>query len=386
MKNLNMKMLPLLNVVNTPEMEQVAIEVLRSGRIASGVYVSAFEDGLAKLLGQQNVVTTVDMTSAIYLALHLAGVQAGDDVLTSAFACMSTNSPIATIGARPIWVDMAANSAFISVADFEAAITPKTKAAILYHLAGYPGPVQEIATICKKHGIALIEDCDNALLATIDYKNVGGFGDYAAYSFYPNRQINTTEGGALVCKKPVDALRARKLRRFGIDGSTFRAVSGEISPASDIPEAGWSMTLNNLCSALGLAQLQTVNDRIEKTRSNAAILIEKLSALPNIKILQGMPNSQPVYWALMIQVESRDAILEQLKLHSVMASQLHQRNDNYSCFVQSERSLPNTTELQRTVIALPCGWWLSAIDLAHIVDAIKSALENVSRAIHKVAE
>jgi dTDP-4-amino-4,6-dideoxygalactose transaminase len=381
-----MQTLSLFNVVNTPEMETVAIEVMRSGRIASGTYVPAFEDGLSKLLGQQNIVTTVDMTSAIYLALHLAGVKAGDDVLTTAFACMSTNSPIATIGARPIWVDMAANSAFISVADFEAAITPKTKAAILYHLAGYPGPIQEIAAICKKYGIALIEDCDNALLAKVDGKNVGVFGDYAVYSFYPNRQINTTEGGALICKKPSDALLAKKLRRFGIDGSSFRTRSGEISPAADIPEAGWSMTLNNLCSALGLAQLQTVNDLVEKTRKNALFLIEKLTVLIGVNILQAMPNSQPVYWALLIQVENRDSVLEQLKLQGVMASQLHQRNDIYSCFTNSERNLPNTTELQNTIIALPCGWWLGASDLAKIVDVIKNALENVSGASYKMAE
>jgi dTDP-4-amino-4,6-dideoxygalactose transaminase len=381
-----MKTVSLFTAINTSEMEAAAIEVMRSGRIANGAYVTAFETGLTALLGQQNIVTTIDMSSAIHLALYLAGVRSGDDVLTSAFACMSTNSPIATLGARPIWVDMAASSAYINMADFEAAITPQTKAAILYHLAGYPAPAKEIAAICKKHGITLIEDCDNALLATIDDVFVGGFGDFAVYSFYPNRQINTTEGGALVCKDPAHALRARHLRRFGIDATTFRASTGEISEASAIPEAGWSIGLNNLCSAIGCAQLHSIVERIKKTRDNAAWLIEKLSAIPEVTLLHELPGSQSSYWALLMQVEDRDAVLEQLKAQGVLASKLHQRNDIYTCFIPSSRNLPNTTELQRTVIALPCGWWLTQADLVQIVQAVKNALIKISPVCYKVRQ
>lgn len=378
-----MKTVSLFNVVNTPEMEATAIEVMRSGRIANGTYVPAFEAGLTKLLDQQNIVSTIDMSSAIHLALSLAGVRAGDDILTSAFACMSTNSPIATLGARPIWVDMAASSAYVDVDAFEAAITPQTKAAILYHLAGYPGPAKKIAEICKKYSIVLIEDCNNALLATIDGKHVGGFGDFAVYSFYPNRQINTTEGGALVCKDPAHALRARKLRRFGIDATTFRANTGEINEASVIPEAGWSIGLNNLCSAIGCEQLHSVAERMIKTRNHAAWLIEKLSAIPEVTLLHELPGSQPSYWALLMQVEDRDAVLELIKAQGVLASKLHQRNDIYTCFTPSLHNLPNTTELQRTLIALPCGWWLTQADLKRIVQALKNALRNSSPVLYK---
>lgn len=381
-----MKTVSLFSAINTSEMEAVAIDVMRSGRIASGAYVTEFETGLTTLLGQQNIVTTIDMSSAIHLALYLAGVRAGDDVLTSAFACMSTNSPIATLGARPIWVDMAASSAYINVEDFEVAITPKTKAAIIYHLAGYPGPAKAVAAICKKYGITLIEDCDNAIFATIDEVFVGGFGDFAVYSFYPNRQINTTEGGALVCKNPEHALQAKKLRRFGIDATTFRASTGEISEASDIPEAGWSIGLNNLCSAIGCAQLYSVAERMKKTRTNAAWLIEKLSVIPEVTLLHELSGSQSSYWALLMQVEDRDEVLEQIKAQGVQASKLHQRNDIYTCFIPSFRNLPCTNELQRTVIALPCGWWLTQADLVQIVQAVKNALIKIAPDYYKVKQ
>jgi len=372
------KSIPLFGVINLPEMEKVAVEVLKSGRIASGEYVSKFEDCLGQLLGQKNVVTTVDMTSAIYLALHLSGVKAGDEVITTAFACMATNSPIATIGAKPIWVDLEEHSACISVADFEASITPNTKAAILYHLAGYPGPARQISDICKKRGIKLIEDCDNALLAELDGDYVGCFGDFAIYSFYPNRQINATEGGALVCKDQNDANRARKLRRFGINSVTFRLGDGEINPASDIHEVGWSITLNNLCSALGAAQINSVNERLEKTRINAKYLIESLLNTPGVTILASAPNSLPAYWALLIQVEGRDSMLEALKSLGIGCSQLHQRNDAYSGFTGNARNLPNTTRMQNSVLALPCGWWLSSEEVEFIASQVKQSLIKIS--------
>jgi dTDP-4-amino-4,6-dideoxygalactose transaminase len=372
------KSIPLFGVVNLPEMEQAALDVLRSGRIASGEYVSKFEDGLGQLLGQKNVVTTVDMTSAMYLALHLSDVKAGDEVITTAFACMATNSPISTIGAKPIWVDLEEYSACISIADFEAAITPNTKAAILYHLAGYPGPARQISDICKKHGIKLIEDCDNALLAEVDDGYVGSFGDFAIYSFYPNRQINTTEGGALVCKNQKDALRARNLRRLGIDASTFRMGNGEINPESDIPEVGWSITLNNLCSAIGVAQINSVDERLERTRKNAKYLIESLSKTSGVTILASAPNSLPAYWALLIQVEERDSLFWALKSSGISCSQLHQRNDAYSGFTGNARNLPNTTRMQKSVLALPCGWWLSSEEVEFVASQFKQSLIKIS--------
>lgn len=371
-----MSVLPLFGVVNTPEMEAAALAVLRSGRIASGPHVAAFEAGLGELLDQSHVVTTVDMTSALHLALYLAGVRPGDDVLTTAFACMSTNSAIAGCGGRPVWVDVSPASACMDVVDFERAITPATRAVILYHLAGYPGPVQAIAEMCRQRGIVLIEDCDNALLATVDGQQVGTFGDFAVFSFYPNRQINTTEGGALACRDPDDAIRARKLRRFGIDASSFRTAAGEINPQSDIPVIGWSMAMNNLCAALGSVQLQGVAQRIAQTRLHAQQIKDGLASCAGLTLLTPSAGALPSYWGVLIAVEQRDVVLAALKARGVAASILHQRNDIYSGFVACRRELPNTDILQRSIIALPCGWWLSAQDIKQLIAAVMSALHE----------
>jgi len=374
-----MKNIPLFGVVNSPEMEQKAIEVLRSGRIASGEYITQFEAGFGELIGAKDVVSTVDMSSALILALHLAGVTSGDEVITTAFACMSTNSAISNCGATPVWVDVKPQSVEMDIADFVQKLTPQTKAVILYHVAGYPGPAKEIAAICKQRGITLIEDCDNALFATRTGEHVGSYGDFAIYSFYPNRQINTTEGGALICKDPNMAARARKLRRFGIDAKNFRDLNGEIDPNSDIPEIGWGCTMNNLCAAMGTVQLTTAEARVAKARENVSILTEKIGAISSLErhitLMPIASDADPAYWVLLLWIKHRNEVLKSMKLQGVSVSILHQRNDVYSGFhVQATpNQLPNTTHLQNHVLAVPCGWWISLQDIDHIVTSLQNA-------------
>lgn len=374
-----MKNIPLFGVVSSTAMETAALEVLRSGRIANGEYVARFESGLGSLLGVDNVVSTVDMTSALIMALHLAGVRQGDEVLAIAYACMSTNAAISQCGARPVWVDVHAENACMDVDDAAKKITGATKAVILYHVAGYPGPAREIAELCRTRGIALIEDCDNALLATRDGSHVGTHGDFAIYSFYPNRQINTTEGGALVCKDRENAIKARKLRRFGIDAASFRNSNGEINPASDIPEIGWAATMNNLCAALGCTQLSEVQERMRETRANVEELLRRFEATPEIashvKMITPISAARPAYWTLLLLLKQRDQVLLSMKQQGIHVSIMHQRNDIYSGFKQDAVVvLPQTDYLQEHILAIPCGWWLSEEDLGAIVIALKNAI------------
>lgn len=370
--------IPLYGVVNLPEMEANALEVLRSGRIASGHFVSQFEARFGELIGLPNVISLVDMTSALYLALHLAGISEGDEVITTAFACLSTNSAIAQHKAVPIWVDVKPQTVEMDIADLESKISRKTKAVILYHVAGYPGPAREIADLCTKHNIVLIEDCDNALLATRDSKVVGSHGDFAVYSFYPNRQINTAEGGALVCKSHAMADKARKLRRFGIDFKTFRTIQGEINPASDVPEIGWGMTLNNLNAALGCAQIASVKIRENKTKENVRKLTRLIENMKGIRPVPVIEHGVSAYWVFLLFSDNRDSVMEALKRQGIMASIIHQRNDVYSGFhSKHECQLPNTSYLQNHVIGIPCGWWLDEQELVKIVAALEVATSCV---------
>lgn len=369
--------IPLFGIFRSAEMEAAVIDVIRSGQIASGGHVEAFRRGFGELVGNPNVVTTNDMSSAIQIALHISGIGRGDEVLTAAYSCMSSNAPIATAGAQAAWVDVDPLTGTMDVADFERSITPRTKAALLYHLAGYPGRVREIAEICRQRGIVLIEDCDNALLATVDGTQVGSFGDFAIHSFYPNRQINATEGGALVCRDAEQVARAIRLRRYGIDLARFRDALGEIDPNCDIAEIGWAATLNNLCSAVGASQLATVAARLSRTRQVAQALSQRLAELPQLALVPALPGATPSYWALLTRVERRDQVMAALKARGVQCSKLHHRTDSYSGFGVPQRDLPGTTAFLASVLALPCGWWMTDDDVDYLVLTLKAVLDEV---------
>ncbi|WP_108649836.1 DegT/DnrJ/EryC1/StrS family aminotransferase [Dongshaea marina] len=370
----------LFHTENNQLMEDISIEILRSGNIASGEYVNKFERGLESVLNQKHVVTLNNMSNAIFLALYLSGVSYGDEVITTSFACMATNSSIATLGATVRWVDLERQSVCMDPAQLELAINERTKAVILYHTSGYPAQVKIISEICRKHNIVLIEDCDNAFLATLDGINVGSFGDFSIYSFYPNRLINTLDGAALVCRDKKDAIRAKKLSRYGIDNTNFRNDLGEINSQSDIPEAGWAMGLSNYCSALGYVQLGGLGLKLERTRRNTLTLIDGLSHYSEIQIINPVAGSKPSYWTLLILCHEREALLRFLRSKNIHASSLHYRNDSYSCFVsKSNVELTNTKYIQEKILSIPCGWWLTEDDLQSIISSFAEIMPNLNK-------
>jgi perosamine synthetase len=364
--------IPLYKAFLNKEMEENACEVLRSGAIAVGKYSSQFINDFGRLVGNPNVIPTSDMSYALQISLRLSGVSEGDHVLTTPFACMATNAPISAIGAKPAWVDLDAKTGMMDPSCLSNSITPKTKALILYHLAGYPAQVQEIAKICHEKGIPLIEDCNNALLAQVGNRPVGSWGEHSIYSFYPNRQINATEGGALVTLTIEDACRALKLRRYGVDSINFRLGNGEINPDSNISEIGWAATFNNLCSSIGLAQISDVSNRVEQARRNAKFLDAVCEGLTYLTPIKPQKEVQPSYWVYLVRTKHSRELMEFLGVRGIKSSKVHYPNHFYTGFGVEIPELKGCNQFYESVLAIPCGWWLEEEEL----QVIATSLEN----------
>ncbi len=347
--------------------------VWASGRLAAGPAVSELEGRLSELAGGRPVVATSDMTQALAIALRLAGVVPGDEVVTQALNCMSSNSAIAMVGATPVWVDVDAETACVDLDDLRACIGPRTRAVVIYHVAGYVGDLVALRRVCTDAGVPLIEDANNALGASADGMPVGSVGDFAIFSFYANRQINAVEGGAVVCRDDAAAAHARRLRRFGIDMASFRRPDGEIDSAIDVPEIGYSASMPNVNAALACLQFDDLQARIERNRANAAFLSASLRDRDGLTFVREREGSCGVFWVALVRSTRRDALLAGLKARGIQASKLHQRNDAYSGFGARPRVLPGTTALEHEMLALPCGWWLSPADLETITDAVRAA-------------
>ncbi len=373
---MSLSTIDLFHPVRLPEMEAAALEVLRSGQIASGPKVIALEHAFSAIAGREHIISTNDLTSAVLLALHLAGVRAGDEVATVAFSCLQSNSPIARLGARPVWIDIDPETISMSVEDLLAKLNPSVKAVMVYHIAGYPSDIQRIAAICRQRGIPLIEDCNNALGAMLDGRPVGTVGDYAVYSLYPNRQINGIDGGMLATPDAATAARATRLRRFGVDGTFFRDARGEINPESDVPEIGWSAALNNLNAAVALSQLKTLSDRTARTFAVASHISDALTVLRRLRPVRPVRSAMPAFWGFLVLSENRDELLMHLKAQGIKSSILHQRNDWYSGFGRHREELPGTDVVMNQILALPCGWWLSDAQINELVMQIVSFDSN----------
>lgn len=369
---MNAEIIDLFHPVSLPEMEVAALEVLRSGQIASGPKVSELERAFAAIVERKYIVSTNDLSSAVTLALHLAGVRAGDEVATIAFSCLQSNSPIARLGARPVWIDIDPTTMSMCVEDLAVHLKPSVKAVMVYHVAGYPADMVRISALCRDKGIPLVEDCNNAIGARIDNRPIGLHGEYAVYSLYPNRQINGIDGGMLATPNAMVAERAIRLRRFGVDAASFRDARGEINPNSDVPEIGWSSAQNNLNSAVALSQMNTLSVRLERISTVADMLKKALGGLRSLRLVRPIPGATPAFWGFLVLTENRDALLEYLKLHGIKASILHQRNDWYTGFDTPRAVLPGTELVMNQLLALPCGYWLT--------DA------QVNKLAHRIAE
>ncbi len=352
---------------------QTAIStVLQSGALAAGAHVGELERRVSDYLGGRDVVALSDMTNAWAMALRLGGVGPGDEVMTLALNCMSSNAAISMAGAIPVWVDIDPETMSMDLSDCERALTAKSKALICYQVAGYPADVRALKAFCDHHGLLFIEDVNNAFGASFNGERIGTVGRLAVLSFYANRQVNGIEGAALICDSVEDAARARRLRRFGIDGSTFRDSAGEIADTVNVPEIGAAASLSNVNARLACYHLDSLDDRVARNQRNAAWLTKRIEQC-RTRAIQPIVGAAAAYWVLFARSRDRDSIMGSLKSNGIHCSKLHQRNDRYSGFGAASRVLPGTTVFQDEVFALPIGWWLDEGDLSRIALALEDA-------------
>ena len=353
-------------------MENIAIEVLRSGQIANGKYIAKLEESFSKIVGTKFCVAVNDLTSALIIALYLVGVKANDEVAIPSFNCLQSTSAIDLLGAKPLWIDIDPNNMSMSTDDLNQKINKDVKAVITYHIAGYPSEIKSISTLCKENKIPLIEDCNNAFGSEINGQPVGTFGEISVYSLYPNRQLNGVEGGLICTSNPEKALFAKRMRRFGIDQKSFRDKNGEIDPKSDIKEIGWSASINNLNAALAFSQLPSLFERQKITRNNANAIYENFPSNKYMYPVKPINNSIPSYWVFLILSDKRNDLLIYLKKNGISSSCLHTRNDQYSAFGKYKNKLIGTEIVMEKLLAIPCGWWLNEIQIERILKVLNN--------------
>ncbi|HEX8954844.1 MAG TPA: aminotransferase class V-fold PLP-dependent enzyme [Burkholderiaceae bacterium] len=358
--------------VHTPAAAHGALKpVLESGRLACGPQVARFEERFAQWMGAGAALAVSDASAALMLALYTLGVRPGDEVLAPALACSATVMPIASLFARPVWYDIDSLTGMPAVHHLAAALTPKTRAILLYHWSGDVAPVAAISDFAKRHDLPLVEDASEALGARLRGAQLGGTADFTVFSFYPTKPLHTGEGAALLSSDPKRLQQASRLRRFGFEPGSLRLPNGDLNPRLDIPLAGFNVPMNEVAATLGLAALDGIGPILAAHRANGAYYETALAGVPGLRLLRRETHAESAYWTYSLLAERRDDLVAKLSAQGIGAQRLHLRNDGYGCFGGVPSELPGTAEFDAANLSIPCGWWVDEAARERVVRCIR---------------
>jgi dTDP-4-amino-4,6-dideoxygalactose transaminase len=247
-------------------------QVLRSGWITTGPQVEAFEAALSRYLGGRAVRAFTSATGALEVALQACGIGHGDEVIVPAMTFAATANVVLRVGARPVFADIDPATRNIDIGRAEKAITPLTRAIMPVHFAGLPVDMDALYALAKRRGLRVIEDAAHAIGSSHRGRRIGSFGDFVAFSFHPNKNLTTIEGGALSMRDPAEARRVERLRFHGIE----RDDSGNM----DVIEAGGKYNLTDVAACVGLGQLRRLEQFNRRRRALAARYFDRLKTDP----------------------------------------------------------------------------------------------------------
>lgn len=347
-----------------------ALATLRSGMVSEGKQVRRFEQELAHRLGLVRPVALNSGTTALHLALVLAGVEQGDEVIIPPQTFIATGMAVLMQGAKPVFADIQLQTGNLNPADLVARITKKTKAIIPVHWAGYPCDLDEINEIASSHHLTVIEDAAHALGATYRQIPIGAISRFTCFSFQAIKHLTTGDGGALCCLRAEDEPQARIRRWFSIDRDN--------SPPSFLGERvynattlGYKYHLNDLGAAIGLGNLEVFPSVLARLRQIAAQYRREFAKVSGITLLESKADRESACWLFTLLVERRDDFLRALQGRGVPASVFHQRIDRNSVF-GGKQELENMRRFDDLQAAVPLHAGLSDTDVETVIAAVKA--------------
>lgn len=288
---------------------QAATRVLRSNNINywTGEVGKTFEQDFAAYCDSQYGIALANGTLALELALHTLDIQAGDEVIVTPRSFYASVSAVAMLGAIPVFADVCLESQNLTTESIKAVLTPKTRAIIVVHLAGWPADMPGIMALAKQHNIAVIEDCAQAQGATINGQKVGSFGDISAYSFCQNKILTTAgEGGAITTN---DQTLYKKAWAFKDHGKNLEKIKAKTTRYVH-DSLGTNYRLSEVQAAVGLSQLQKLDGWLQTRKQHAAFLNAHLSQVKGLRTTLPGPGIEHAYYTYYVFLE-----LDKLKLN-----------------------------------------------------------------------
>lgn len=350
-----------------PDTKQSVGEVLDSGFIGQGPQVEKFEAILRNHFGVHYVNTLNSATSGLQLAVRLLDLQPEDEVLTTPLTCTATNFAILANKVKLRWLDVDPKTCNIDLDDLERKLSHKTKAVMLVHWGGTPCDLNRINQILQRgrdlFGFypIVIEDCAHAWGAEYDGKLIGTHGNICVFSFQAIKHLTTGDGGLLICPDETLHKRAKLLRWYGLD----RTSSTDFRCEQNIEEWGYKFHMNDIAASIGVSNYPHIESLVAKHRANAQFYNENITSCNLLPLNKGSS-----YWVYTLHVEDKPNFIRKLKANNIEVSQVHDRNDKHECLKEYKTLLPGLDEVCKTMVCIPCGWWVTEEDRERIVKTI----------------
>jgi perosamine synthetase len=304
---------------------RAVVETLRSGRLALGPRLEAFERLVAQRVRRQHGIGVNSGTSGLHLCLAALGVEPGDEVITPAFSFVASANCVLHVGATPVFADCDPRTLNVVPHAVERLITDKTKAIIGVEVFGNPAGMAELAAVAARHEIPLVEDCSEALGSRVRDEPVGRFGRMAVFGFYPNKQITTGEGGMIVTDDDRLAELCRSMRNQGRSPEIKEAGQG-LGSWLDHERLGFNYRMSELNAALGMAQMRRLDQLIEARQRVAAAYTRRLMDNTDLMLPTVEPDTFMSWFVYVVRLsdrfteDDRDFIINGLRRHDVGAS------------------------------------------------------------------
>ena len=339
--------------------ERAAVDaVLRSGMLAQGPEVAAFETEFADALVDGRPTAAVNSgTSGLHLGLLAAGIGAGDEVIVPSFTFAATANAVVLAGATPVFADIDRDTFNLDPESVRAAITPRTAAIMPVHLYGHPADMVALSAIAEEHGLRLFEDAAQAHAARLNGRPVGTFGDWAMFSLYPTKNMTSGEGGMVASATGELDARVRLLRNQGM----ARQYENEI--------AGFNARMTDLHAAIGRAQLRKLAGWTEQRRENAAFFDRELTGVITPPVADG---AEHVYHQYTIRIaEDRDGFARALREEHGVGTGIYYPTPVHRLPVFGlDLELPETERAAAEALSLPVHPSLTAADRERIAAAV----------------
>jgi dTDP-4-amino-4,6-dideoxygalactose transaminase len=356
-------------IIGDEEIENV-VEVLKSGMIAQGPRVEEFEKKFAEWVGAKYGIAVNSGTAALHVALLSCGIGKGDEVITTPFTFIASGNAIAYTGAKPVFADIDLKTYTINPDSIEGLINENTKAILPVQLYGQSADMERINEIAEKHDLIVIEDAAQAHGAAYNGNKVGTMGDMACFSFYPTKNMTTSEGGIITTD---DEKLAENAKIFRAHGATVRYHHDEI---------GYNFRMTDISAAIGLAQLDKIDEFNDKRNENAAYLNEGLKDVDGIITPYCADGSRHVYHQYTIRVEkgNRDdwvRIINECGVGTGIHYPIPLYNQPIYQSLGFEGNCPNAELAADNVISLPVHPSLTKEDLDLVIEAVKTASDKI---------